>query len=399
MQPTGAMEIPPWMRAEATGAVLAALMADGATARFVGGCVRDTLLGRPVKDIDIAIDRPPADNIAALNAARIGVHETGVQHGTILAVSGGQHYEITTLRVDAETFGRHARVEFTDDWVADAGRRDFTMNAIFADADGSLYDPAGGRADIEAGVVRFVGDAAARIEEDFLRILRFFRFHAWYGRGAADAAALAACKTHAAGIDGLSGERICQELLRLLAAPDPVPSLELMAGAGILPRVLPGGADFEALARLLSVDAGNPDPLRRLAALTPGEAAAALADRLRLSRADKKRLILLTAPEKWPPRDADEKALRPLAYRIGPPAIRDLALLQADPATAAVAARMAHPEFPLYGRDAIALGLEPGTAVGTLLAELEQWWLDRGCRDDRDASLAELKRRVESSQP
>ncbi|MBT4167666.1 MAG: CCA tRNA nucleotidyltransferase, partial [Rhodospirillaceae bacterium] len=181
----------PWLTAASSRLVLGALANDGATPRFVGGCVRDGLLGRASTDLDIAIDQLPEDSMRLLEAAAIKVIPTGLKHGTITALAKGQHFEITTLRVDVETFGRHARVAFTDDWQLDAARRDFTINAIYTDRDGQLYDPVGGQADLAAGLVRFVGDAAQRITEDKLRILRFFRFFALYGRGGPDAAALA----------------------------------------------------------------------------------------------------------------------------------------------------------------------------------------------------------------
>jgi poly(A) polymerase len=385
------------MQAAPTKAVMAAITAGGATARFVGGCVRDALIGRPVKDIDIAIDRTPEDNLKALKAAGIGVHETGLRHGTILAVTDKRQFEITTLRVDAETFGRHARVEYTDDWALDAARRDFTMNALFADMDGTLYDPTGGRADLEAGIVRFVGDPAKRIEEDYLRILRFFRFLAWYGRSAVDPAALAACAAGKSGISGLSGERIRQELLRLLAATDPRPSLTLMLQTEVMTEVLPHGADMDALATLMAVDEADPDPLRRLAALLRGsEDGAGLAEWLHLSRAERLRLSLLVSPPAWPSADDGEAGFNALVYRLGSSAVADLALLQGDGALAAKASNTARPEFPLQGRDVLAMGIAAGTDVGELLREVEEWWLARGCAGEKADLLQELSRRAKS---
>src|SRR6185437_3989474 len=223
---------PAWVDDAGTRAVLAALGAEGGTARFVGGCVRDTLLGRPIGDIDIATPLTPDRVLARLKAAGIKAVPTGLVHGTVTAVTPQRHLEITTLRRDVETDGRHARIAFTADWAADAARRDFTMNALYLDADGNLFDPMGGLADLRAGRVRFVGDAATRIREDVLRLLRFYRFHAQLGRGTADPTARAACHALAALLPSLSGERIAAETLKLLAAADPIPTLALMAEDG-----------------------------------------------------------------------------------------------------------------------------------------------------------------------
>ena len=255
-----------WMTCKSTTAVLAALAAAGAPARFVGGCVRDSLLDRPVQDVDIATPTPPDEVIWLLTEASIKAVATGLAHGTVTAVIGRAHFEITTLRRDVETDGRRAKVAFTKDWAADAARRDFTINALYLDPDGAIYDPTGGLADLRAGRVRFVGDAAARIREDYLRILRFFRFHAHYGRGEVDRAGLEACRALAAGVASLSGERLQGELLRLLGAADPTPVLRLMAAEGILAHILPEAIRIERLAGLIEVDRAV-DPLRRLAAL------------------------------------------------------------------------------------------------------------------------------------
>src|SRR5713226_4802519 len=213
MQPVERIVPQSWMIEAPTRAVLAALGAGGAVVRFVGGCVRDALLGRAIGDIDIATPDLPETVLTLLEAASIKAVPTGIAHGTITAVVPPRHFEITSLRRDVETFGRHARVAFTDDWAADAARRDFTMNALFLDAEGQVFDPVGGLEDLRAGRVRFVGDAEARIREDVLRLLRFYRFHAHYGRGEADEAARAACRALAHLLPGLSGDRIAAELL------------------------------------------------------------------------------------------------------------------------------------------------------------------------------------------
>lgn len=262
----------PWMTAAPTRAVLAALRAAGIEARFVGGCVRDALIGRPVEDIDIAVDAAPHAVTAALEAAGLKAVATGIDHGTVTAVAQGSPYDVTSLRRDVATDGRHATVAFTDDWRADAARRDFTMNALFLSPDGTVTDFFGGEADLRAGRVRFVGDAARRIAEDRLRLLRFFRFLAHYGREPPDEATLDACAAAAPDLPRLSVERIAKEVKRLLAAPDPAPALGLMAERAILVHALPEARDIETLARLAALEhaRGEADPIRRLGALCNG---------------------------------------------------------------------------------------------------------------------------------
>ncbi|MFQ5959208.1 MAG: CCA tRNA nucleotidyltransferase, partial [Alphaproteobacteria bacterium] len=250
VEPAGTIEPQRWMTVRATRAVVDALRAQGAEVRFVGGCVRDAVAGRKVTDVDIATPDPPETVIRLLEAAGIRVVPTGIKHGTVTAVVARRPFEITTLRRDVETYGRHAKVAFTDDWTADAARRDFTINALFCAPDGTLYDPFGGLDDLRAGRVRFVGDAVQRIREDVLRLLRFFRFYAHYGRPPPDAEALAACRAMALALPSLSGERVCAELLRLLAADDPAAVLELMIEADVLEFVLPEVAGVGALAEL-----------------------------------------------------------------------------------------------------------------------------------------------------
>lgn len=377
------------MTAPQTRAVLAALEADGATARFAGGAVRDAVLGRDAADVDIATTAPPEENVRLLRRAGLRVVPTGLAHGTVTAISDGRPFEVTTLRVDVETFGRRARVAFTDDWAADAARRDFTINALYANPEGDVWDPTGGLADLAAGRVRFVGEPAARIAEDYLRILRFFRFHAWYGRGDADAAALAACAAATDGLDRLSGERLRQELLKLLSAPDPLPALRLMVETGVAAKLLPLAPDLERLARLGPADVGL-----RLAALTAGagpQAVGAMAERLRMSNAERDRLLLLAAP---PPLPADDEgpAARQFIYQVGQDRAVDLARLAGRDGLAAFAARWAAPTLPVAGADALALGLEPGPEIGALLREVEAWWRSQDFTPDREACLARLKK-------
>lgn len=245
--PVGQLSPQDWLDAPETKAVLAALTADGAEVRFVGGCVRDAILRRPIKDVDIATHDPPQRVLALLDEAGITAIPTGIDHGTVTAVMGKEHFEITTLREDVESYGRHARVAYTSDWAADAARRDFTMNAMFADAQGRVYDPFNGLADLGAGHIRFVGNPLRRIEEDVLRLLRYFRFQAHYGRPPMDREALSACRKMAPRLATLSGERVAGEILRLLLAPDPASVMVVMQAEKILEHVLP---EATALARL-----------------------------------------------------------------------------------------------------------------------------------------------------
>jgi poly(A) polymerase/tRNA nucleotidyltransferase (CCA-adding enzyme) len=383
---------PPFLDDPALRAVLAALP----DVRLVGGCVRDALAERPVADIDLATPQRPEAVMRALRTAGIRAVPTGLDHGTVTAVVDRRGFEITTLRRDEETDGRHARVAYTDDWREDAARRDFTINALSMTPDGAVFDPFGGIADLAAGRVRFVGDAARRIAEDYLRILRFFRFHARYGRPPPDPEALAAIRASVAGIFRLSAERVWGELVRILAAPDPTGSVALMAELGVLPAVLPEGTDPDRLTRL--VEAGAPaDPLLRLAALLTGDSEA-LADRLKLSSAERERLAALRASSVPEPAAGDDDLRRLLADTPADILIGRAWLAGGNgPDWAAVRARLAAlptPVFPLEGRDVLALGEPPGPRVGGLLREIRAWWLAGGCVADGAACRAELARRI-----
>jgi poly(A) polymerase/tRNA nucleotidyltransferase (CCA-adding enzyme) len=382
---------PPAFLAEAG---LAAVLAALPEARVVGGAVRDTLGGRPIAEIDLATPRTPEDVGNALQKAGLRAVPTGVDHGTVTAVAAGKGFEITTLRRDVETDGRHAVVAFTNDWRADAGRRDFTINAMSMTRTGEIFDYFGGVTDLHAGLVRFVGHPSMRIAEDYLRILRYFRFFAHFGR--ADPAALTAIRAGAPGLARLSVERIWSELQRILAAPDPSRAVALMAELGVLAVVLPEGADPNRHARLIA--AGAPiDPILRLAALLTGDAAA-LATRLRLSAADRDRLAALQHGP-TPHRDDDDAALRRLLADEPAELLIDRAWLADDvaPGSAALRARlgaMPRPVFPLEGGDVLALGEPEGRRVGELLRAVRKWWLDGGCVADKEACRAELLRRM-----
>ena len=389
-----ALTIPPpdFLSDPALSLVLSALP----EARIAGGAVRDTVAGLPVADIDLATPRRPDDVLAALSKAGIRTVPTGIAHGTVTAISDGHGFEITTLRRDTQTDGRHAVVAFTDDWRADAARRDFTMNALSMTRDGAVFDYFGGIADLRRGVVRFVGDPATRIAEDYLRILRFFRFHARYGAGPPDAAAIAAIRASVAGLARLSAERVWSELSRILASPDPRGAVALMADLGVLEAAIPEGTDVRRLDRIVAAGA-PPDPLLRLAALLSGNAGS-FAERLRLSGADRDRVLALQqAPQIRP--DIDDDSLRRLLADTDPAILRDRTWLDGGggPDWEALRARLAampRPVFPLEGRDVLALGLEPGPAVGELLRAVRGWWLAGGCTADAAACRAELARHV-----
>ena len=407
MQPAGRLPVQPWMTARETVAVLSALGAEGQTVRFVGGCVRDAFLGRPVADVDFATPDPPASVVRLLEKAGIQGLPTGIAHGTVTAVAGADHFEVTTLRRDVETDGRRAKVAFTDDWAGDAARRDFTINALYCDADGTLYDPTGGLNDLAAGRIRFIGAPDQRIREDVLRILRFFRFHAWYGRAAVDADGLAACRMLADRLATLSGERMAGEMFRLLDAPAPSRTLGLMAGAGVLAQVLPEADERDrltGLTRLCRLETGElaPDHLRRLAALialTPANTDR-VAARLKLSNAQRDRLRRLAAPAPAVQLGMTPKQARAAVYRMGRGAFTDVLLLRAAE-DAAPASAVVHlldsvrgwqpPEVPVRGEDVEALGVSRGPVVGRLLARIEAWWVASDFRPGRAEALAKLK--------
>jgi poly(A) polymerase len=389
----------PWLRSRASMKILAALDAGGRPARFVGGCVRDGLLGRaPARtDLDLATPERPEAVMRLLAAAGVKAIPTGLAHGTVTAVIGRKRFEITTLRRDVATDGRHAEVAFTDDFAADAARRDFTINAMSCDDEGRLYDYFGGEADLGAGRIRFVGDPEKRIAEDYLRILRFFRFFAHYGRPPADPEALAACEAAASGIARLSGERIQTEMLRLLEAHDPLPALRLMAKTGVLNEVIPGPVALDRLTRLLDFAPGA-DPLLRLGALLRPPPADPLLVRTvagcwRLSNRDATRLEGMTTAA-LPSLEANAAGLRRALYRLGPELYADLIRLAgaetgADPGLALrELAGWSSPKLPLGGDDLQALGLAPGPRLGKILAAVESWWLERDFAPDHAACLA-----------
>ena len=388
-----------WMVEPSTHAVLAALSAGGVEARFVGGSVRDALLGAPIGDIDIATPAPPERIIELLEKPGIKVVPTGLAHGTVTAVVPPRHFEITTLRRDVETYGRRARVAFDADWAADAARRDFSINAIFLDPDGTIHDPVGGLADLQARRVRFVGDPGTRIAEDVLRLLRYYRFEARFGTGNGDPGARAACRAAAHLLPTLSGERVSQELVKLLATPDPIAVLDMMQQDGVLAVAVPEARRLGRLRQMIAIEPAV-DPLLRLAALVEvdGEGALALAARLRFSNTWRDRLHGLAPPwllDPW----GDVQAQRRALYRLGSERYRDLAMLLAAQGGMPrsrlaelldLASAWTLPVFPLAGRDVTVLGIPPGERVGRLLAAVREWWEEGDFAADRARCLAYL---------
>jgi len=404
----------------ATRRVMDALRAKGADVRFVGGCVRDAVLKRPVADIDIATPDRPETVVELLEAAGIKAVPTGIKHGTVTAVAGGKPFEITTLRLDLATDGRHAKVAYTDDWIADAARRDFTINAMSCTPEGDIYDPFHGLADLGAEIVRFVGVPRQRIEEDYLRLLRFFRMYATYGAPPPDAEALAACHQLAPNLVTLSAERIRAEILRILVAPNAADTVALMRGERILEQILP---EAENLGRLrmvcwlettaIRLDSVAPDPIRRLASLLGGDPgdAAAVADRLRLSKREAARLKVLAAPSADLSPTIGMRSVHAAIYRFGVEAARDWLLLawagemaveprresgrsQAWIALLEATETWKSPRFPLTGKDVTAQGVPKGPRVGELLEAVESWWIGSDFAADRDACIGELRNRI-----
>ncbi|MBR2687123.1 MAG: CCA tRNA nucleotidyltransferase [Aquamicrobium sp.] len=402
-----------WLNDKHLKRLLEALSSDGEEARVAGGAVRNALIGEPVADIDVATTTLPDETVRRARAAGFKAVPTGIDHGTITVVASGKGYEVTTLRADVETDGRHAKVSFGRDWKADAERRDFTINALYATADGTVIDLVGGIADIEARQLRFIGDAEKRIREDYLRILRFFRFFAWYGAGRPDAEGLKACARLKEGLDQLSAERVWSELKKLLSAPDPSRALLWMRQAGVLSRVLPESEKWgiDAIHGLVAAerDLGWPaQALLRLEAIVPPDAARmkVLAERLRFSTDEGNRL------QRWALAPAiemktTEGTLAKTLYLGDRQSIVDRLKLSLASARVRVAmdgnaaltdaggyARLLgfaekweKPVFPIKGADISALGVPPGPKFGTLLKNLEGEWIGKGFKPDRGALL------------
>ncbi|HEX4891579.1 MAG TPA: CCA tRNA nucleotidyltransferase [Alphaproteobacteria bacterium] len=408
-----------WIMDPDVNRVMRALLADaGVAARYVGGAVRDTVRGAVrygvSVDVDIATTAIPGKVIELLNAAGIKAVPTGIDHGTVTAVSNHRPVEITTLRHDVSTDGRRAEVAYTTDWAADAARRDFTMNAIYADADGALYDPLGGVADAKAGLVRFVGDPDARIQEDYLRILRFFRFFAWCGKGEMDRDGLQACTRHIDGLAKLSPERVAKELLKLISAENPMPAIRQMAACGVLNAVLPEAVNLERLNALAEIDAMtffDPDPMVRLAAILPDDGAVAhkVAMRLRLSNAQRERLVAMLSAKLPVFCYMSVREMRRTAYRLSPSVMRDVAMLRwaGDVkrnynavqwrALLPMIESWKPPKLPLDGHHVRLAGVADGPKIGEVLREVEEWWIDTDFTTDEYSLIERMKAIVQAT--
>jgi len=400
-----------WLTDADTQAVFAAL---GAGTRIVGGAVRNHLMGEPVADIDMATVATPQEAQAVLEAKGIKVVPTGIQHGTITAVLPTRTYEITTLRVDVTTDGRHADVAFTGDWLEDAKRRDFTVNALYADADGTVHDPLGtGLADLKERRIRFIGDAAARIAEDYLRVLRFFRFHAWYGKGEPDAAGLKACAEAREDLRKLSVERVRDELLKLLGADNAVAAVRQLAATGILSVVLPEAARLDRFENLVEVEVNQlftSDPILRLASMLDlnEDGIEAFAARLRLSNKERARIAAMLTDQTKIVAYLSIKEVRKALYRIGVECFKDRVMLgwASDRkghntfqwrAMLAMADSWQRPEFPLDGQMIKSAGVPEGPEIGRIAREVEEWWIDADFTDDEFSIIERLKAIVQAT--
>lgn len=369
------LEDHPWLRSEPLVRLLHTLNSDGLNARMVGGCVRDALLGREILDIDLACRLTPEETTRRLEGVGVKVIPSGIKHGTITAIIDNKHFEITTLRRDVATDGRHAKVAFTDDWTVDAMRRDFTFNALYLDMNGSLYDPCGGLQDLEDRQVRFIGDADKRITEDALRILRFFRFAARIGEGKLDRTGLEACIRHKGLIDNLSGERLAQEIFKTLKAENLIPVITVMADSGILEKVLPGHRGVGQFIEFVELEneLGRCDILARLSCLCPRD----VSRHLKLSNHQAKILRQYAEHNITISPDMSEKDIRSFIYGAGRE-VFIFALLQnrAGAEILSYAENWTIPAMPVQGRDMIKAGFKAGPEIGAKLRSLETLWRD-----------------------
>ena len=425
LEPTGKL-VPqenPWMTTVSARRVMDSLRGAGAEARFVGGCVRDAIAKRPVHDIDIATILPPEQVMERLRSADIRVVPTGIEHGTVTAVCEGEQYQITTLRHDLETDGRRAKVLYTDNWRADAARRDFTINTLSCTQAGDVYNPYHGIEDLAQGMIRFVGNPVERIEEDILRILRYFRFYAYYGTPPIDRESLVACRKFSPRLAGLSADRVRQELLKTLLCGDPAGICVLMRGERIFQHILPEAGDIGQVRLLQWLESDairivsiQPDPIRRLAALVDVDAngAAKIADRLNFSNIDRDRLVRIAAPVWRPTPGVAEFEIERAVRRMSADIVRDLILLEWAKRLS-LNPRQARGEsegwqdlvrfvddyrpqsFPLRGRDVLDLGVAQGPDVSGLLRRVEEWWEEGGYSASREACLDRLQEEIDAN--
>lgn len=401
-----------WLNRPEARAVFAALNTDGYAARAVGGAVRNALLGVPVRDVDIAATSPPDATVRLAERAGLKAVPTGIEHGTITVIARHTPFEVTTLRTDVETFGRHARVAFTDDWAADARRRDFSINALYCDAEGRLHDPLGGYPDLAARRVRFIGAAHDRIREDYLRILRFFRFSAEYAGGVLDPEGLAACRDLRQGLDELSRERIRAELLRLLVTLHATAVIPLVAEDFLTP-LLAGAPDVRLFERLVAIEHKldrEPDAILRLGALSGARAGSALRLKsdLRLSSREFERLARLSMPDSAFDPATPESQAKAFIYRHGPQAFTDGAIIawahadtsasdQEFAARLSLPKRWRAPTLPIRGSDITRLGIPAGPRVGHIMASFENWWIEAGFPRDAAQISARLSQLATAS--
>lgn len=397
-----------WLVAPETKAVIAALdAAKPGASRFVGGCVRNTLIGQPVDDIDIATQLLPEAVIDAAKKAGLAAVPTGIEHGTITVVCNHKPYEVTTLRRDVTTDGRRATVAFTEDWNEDAQRRDFRLNALYADANGVVHDLTGGGVeDAKAGRITFIGDAETRLREDYLRILRFFRFSAWYGKGPLDSRGLAACAALQEGMDQLSAERVWKELKKLCAAPRPASALQAMADAGILARVAPEASNVARALHVAAIDDEyllEPDGLLRIAALiSDDESARSLCRRLKASNDERARIVAAVGQTPRVVSYMSMRELRRALYLLGRQTFDDRARLawaeddraRTGPqwrALLALSLGWERPHLELTGDEVAAAGVPAGPKIGAVMREVEAWWIDADFPDDKLSIVERLK--------
>jgi poly(A) polymerase len=402
-----------WLREGALARLLVILDCDGEEARVVGGAVRNALLGEPIGDIDVATTALPDEIVRRAQAQGFKTVPTGIDHGTVTVVIHGRPFEVTTLREDVETFGRKARVSFGRDWKKDAERRDFTINALSVTRDGAVHDYTGGLADLDKRRIRFIGDPAARIAEDYLRILRFFRFHAYYGEGLPDQAGLAACIAARAGLATLSRERVRMELLKLLLGRHAVPVLAVMSECGLLISVLGGVAQLASFSNLTKIEHAtgiHPDAVRRLGALAVlvSDDAQRLLEKLRLSNAEYERLASMGEHWRELTPEPSGKSARALLYRLGPERFTDRLLIAWSHSSAGITDKSWHallelpqhwmiPMFPLKAADFMTRGLEKGPALGAALAAAQEAWIAADFPADEKALAAIMDRAIDAA--
>jgi poly(A) polymerase len=409
MQPIGKLPSQDWLTNPETVQVMQAIMVRGKPARFVGGCVRDALLNREISDIDIATSEPPEQVMQHLADADIRSVPIGIDHGSVLAIQHNMTYHITTLRADIETYGRQALVSFIDDWTDDATRRDFTMNALYADLDGTLYDPCNGVEDVKAGRVHFIGNASNRIEEDYLRILRFFRFQAYYSRVPAAQADLEACQLYAPKLKTLSSERVWYELKRLLQADNPGSVLQHMYQYDILSAIFTHQIREQAIVidvpRLIEIETkyqATHDPIRRLTCILGDSVASAQHIRhdLPLSTAELSQLIHLTKLIHDQPDLSDTFQTYRILHFHGPKMYQDYVYLMTAlqkhndiEGSLALLKAWDSPSMPVRGQDLMDSGLASGPKIGLLIHEITNYWLENACKPNRDQCLQWLRDR------